>query len=144
VILGLFYDSIGDLAPYALILAGAATSYFLFYGRDRIPEWFRSLRAGSWRVVSGSVETAEVTAFHGRSPSGLSSAEMARVSLGYSYQVDGEFYSGYFFTSFKDEQEAWNFADRWKGKSVVIRYNPAKPDVSVLRMQEQTGVGSPY
>jgi hypothetical protein len=136
---GLLHELIENFATYTLILAGAAATFVLFYGRDRLPEWIRSLRAGSWRTASDSIETADVTTVRGTGPSGLRKVELTKASLGYSHQIDGAFYSGYFSKAFTDEQAAWDFADKWKGRDVMIRYNPARPDVSVLRMEDQLG-----
>lgn len=138
----LLRNLIENFATYTLVLAGAAASFILFYGRDRLPEWLRSLRAGSWRTISASVETADVTVLRGGARRGVNGVELAKVSLGYSYQVDGAFYSGHFFKAFNDEQVAWDFVDTWKDRSVMIRYNPDKPEVSVLRMRDQTGGGT--
>jgi len=52
----------------------------------------------------------------------------------YSYQVHGEFYSGEFVRSFTTKSQADRFADRYKGdQPVLVRVHPRKPEVSVLR-----------
>jgi|GEM_PF-3194259 len=136
-----FHEMIERIATYAALLAGLAAVFAFLFGRDRLPEWIRSLRAESWRTASGSVETTDVAAvrWHGRS--GFGGVELAKASLGYSYQVDGIFHSGYYSKAFIDEQAAWDWAGKWKGRCVMIRYNPEKPEVSVLRMQDQMGGG---
>jgi hypothetical protein len=56
------------------------------------------------------------------------------VRVMYSYQVDGEFYSGELLRSFALPVQAERFSNRYKKDlPVVIRVHPYKPDVSVLR-----------
>ena len=111
----------------------------IFYHR-RLPEWLRSVRAEGWRLIQGSVETGDVTVMRtavDRNLRFFRGPELARASLGYSYQSDGSFYSGHYSKAFVDEQKAWDFVHAWKGQSVMVRYHPAKPDVSVLRLKDQ-------
>ena len=56
------------------------------------------------------------------------------VRVMYSYQVDGEFYSGELVRSFALPVQAERFSNRYKKDlPVIIRVHPHKPDVSVLR-----------
>jgi hypothetical protein len=111
----------------------------IFYYR-RLPEWFRSLHAEGWRLTQGSVETGDVTVMRAAVDGSLRflmGPELARVSLGYSCQFDGAYYSGHYSKAFLDEQKAWDFVHAWKGQAVMVRCHPANPVVSVLRLKDQ-------
>jgi len=51
--------------------------------------------------------------------------------------VSDAYYSGYLSRQFWDEQSAWTFADGFKGRQVMIKYNPGKPQKSILRLGDQ-------
>lgn len=106
--------------------AGAllAASWFMF---KRLPELIRSIRAASWPISEGRIETIDVSTFR----------EQALAELGYSYVVEGERYSGYYSRQFADEQHGWDFADALRGQRVVVRYRDDHPGVSVLRATDQ-------
>jgi hypothetical protein len=53
--------------------------------------------------------------------------------VGYSYQIEGDYYSGYLERQFWDEQRAWSFVDSCRNRSVLIHYKLNNPQVSVLR-----------
>ena len=57
--------------------------------------------------------------------------------IGYSYRANDTYYAEYFTKQFSDEQHAWTFVDSWKNQSVIVRYHPAKPQVSVLCESDQ-------
>jgi hypothetical protein len=57
--------------------------------------------------------------------------------LGYSYQVDGEYYSGYLTRQCNDEQTAWTYVDTWWNRPVVVRYKTSHPETSALREADQ-------
>jgi len=99
----------------------------------RWPEWLRRMRASGWPTVPGIVESGEVSTFRGRSSYTYRAQERATANLGYSYTLDGAYYSGYHTAVFDDEQEAWSYVDSLRGKAVQVSYNPRKPDISVLR-----------
>jgi|ERR1041385_915809 len=97
----------------------------------KIMRWTRDTRAEHWTVITGTVTTADVSAFHGRM------SDLAVGRLGYSYNVNGDYYSGYFTRQFNDEQRAWSFVDARKNSQVLIRYKPNRPGTSVLRQLDQ-------
>jgi hypothetical protein len=53
------------------------------------------------------------------------------VELTYSYFVD-EYRSGTHVHRFKKEEDADNFLSQIKDKRIQVRYDPAKPDESVI------------
>jgi len=99
------------------------------------PEWIRRMRSAGWPTVAATIESGEVSTFRSRGRYLDRGIETATVSLGYSYQLDGNYFSGYHVETFNDEQKAWSYLDALKGKTVQISYNPRKPEISVLRPQ---------
>jgi hypothetical protein len=93
----------------------------------RLPRQIRSIRAASWPVAQGKVETVGINAFAGQS----------LTQIGYSYSVEGVRHSGYFARQFADEQDAWSYAAPLKDQAVVVRYEPVKPEISTLVLHEQ-------
>jgi hypothetical protein len=109
-----------DLAVLAAFLAAFG---FIFYRRRQ-----------------GSVETGDVTAMRTAVEGnvGFLQRELARAILGYSYQVDGNIYAGHYSKAFMDEQKAWDFVHAWKGQTLLVRCHPDRPEVSVVRLKEQS------
>lgn len=110
------------LVSYAGALLVA--SGFLF---KRVPELIRSMRAATWPITQGRIETGDVKTFR----------QQALAELGYSYIALGERYSGYYSRQFADEQHAWDYADALQGQLVVVRYREDDPGVSALRSADQ-------
>jgi len=103
------------------------------------PEWFRRARSTHWPVALGTIEGGEVSTIRGRSGRTYRATETATAKLGYSYQLNGTYYSGYYTATFNDEQTAWSYVDSLKGQAVQVSYNPRSPAVSVLRRQRLLG-----
>jgi len=100
------------------------------------PEWLWRARSAYWPTTLGTIESGEVSTIRGRSGYTYRATETATVKLGYSYRLEGAYYSGYHTETFNDEQQAWSYVDSLKGHQVQVSYNPRKPDVSVLRKQQ--------
>lgn len=96
----------------------------------RIPASIRSLRASSWPIVQGNIESATVSSF----------AEQSLAQLAYSYRVEGELYSGYFTRQFADEQDAWDYVRPLKEQTIFVRYRPANPGISAVRTSDQNSL----
>ncbi len=94
----------------------------------RMPGWVRSVRARSWPMADGRIETINVKEF----------GQQALGELGYSYHVEGNRYSGYFSWQFGDEQQAWDYVSGLKGRPVTVRYLRNNPDISALRNADQS------
>lgn len=97
------------------------------------PEWIRRARSSNWPAVPGTIETGDVRTTRTRSRYLDRGIEDATAQIGYSYHVDGTYYSGYHTETFNDEQKAWSYVDAVKGRTVEIKYNPRNPERSVLR-----------
>jgi hypothetical protein len=104
----------------------AAFASIAFFCREML-RTIRERRAQNWQAASAQIASGTVTAIPGRF------IDYAIANVGYSYSLEGNYYSGYLTRQFWDEQAAWTFADGCREKSVMIQYKPEKPRVSVLR-----------
>ena len=93
-----------DLA-FVLFWITLSAAWFL---SNRLPGWIRSIRAASWPIANGMIETVNLKAF----------GQQALGGLGYSYLVEGSRYSGYFSWQFGDEQQAWDCVTGLQGQPV--------------------------
>ncbi len=108
-----------------LLVAVAVTAIVT---RDQWTEWLRSARSKNWPVVSGTMETGGLSITKNNR-----GRDIVTTSLGYSYNVDGNYYSGYHIEQFNREQDGTPYIDAQKGRAVQISYDPQKPEISVLR-----------
>lgn len=95
-------------------------------------------RSAVWNPVPATIESGNVEVRRTCLTRALI-VEFADAELAYSYEVNGNRYSGYCQHSFFDEQRAWNFVDRWKGRQVMIRCHPGNLAKSHLRTADQPG-----
>ena len=121
------------------ILAGLAVMAFslLAFTFRTVVTSMRDRRAQNWPAAKGSIVSCDVNTYHGRF------SDYAVGVLGYAYEVNGEYYSGYFSRQYNDEQTAWTFVDSRKYLPVVVRYKKSDPQTSVLREEDQ-GVATPH
>jgi hypothetical protein len=63
----------------------------------------------------------------------------AQSRFGYSYTVDGQSPFGFFIVVADDMSSAHELQKRLDGSSVIVRYDPAKPSISVLENKELGG-----
>lgn len=87
-------------------------------------------RAESWpmthaRVERGLVESTD-TGYY--------------AELSYSYQVNGDFFSGFFQKTFRMRRFAEEFVSMTEGQQLFVRYHPEKPEVSVIRDQDNAAL----
>jgi hypothetical protein len=101
----------------------------LLFSIKKWPEWIHRALSRSWPTVSGTIESGEVSTIRGRA-----GRETADATIGYSYTLNGTYYSGYHIETFHDEQAAWSYVDGLKGRSVQVSCNPRRPEISVLRV----------
>ena len=117
------------LRLYAIALAVAVIIAISLCIR-RLPQWMRSVRASSWPIAQGTIESVDVNTVSGQ----------ALGELAYSYVANGERYSGYWFLQFANEQDAWRAIDPLKGQSIFVRYQSGNPSISAVRTAEQSSV----
>ena len=131
-----------------LLLLGIIGS-LAFYG-------FRRLRMRTapsrWTMTEGTVQSdmpyqpassGGAAAFHGAVGSAIASHYWKCV-LQYSYQVAGEFYSGYVMLGevFFSSEAASAAARPWLQKKIFVRYNPNKPYESAFLVADGAPAGS--
>jgi hypothetical protein len=87
-------------------------------------------RAESWPMISARVERAEVE--------GTDTGYYA--DLSYSYQVNGEFFSGFYQKTFHMRRFAEEFVSITRGQHLFVRYHPEKPENSVIRDQDNAAL----
>ena len=99
----------GALVAFVFIVAYVGRRMRLSYSRD-------------WPVVQGTVEGAYLDE---------SGGSRAQLYLAYSYYAGGEYFAGKEPSPFGKPLGEVD-ADSWKGKRVLVRYNPKRPEQSVL------------
>lgn len=57
--------------------------------------------------------------------------------LGYSYSVDGDYYSGFRYLPVSGGDQASRSVQGWKDRRVEVHYSPSNPAQSVLVIEEQ-------
>jgi len=96
--------------------------------------WQRIRRriAESWPSVSAQIERTEI-----RPPGwSINRSRGPLAELKYSYSVTGRYYSGTFAKNFATEEEAHEFLRDLQGKSTFVRYDPDRPERSMLLPQD--------
>ena len=86
----------------------------------------RSLGTASWPTTRGTVETSDVKEVRTRNTHYFFAA------IDYSYEINGEYYSGRFTKNFETESEASEYAETARAEGIVVRFNPAKTDHSCV------------
>lgn len=96
-------------------------------------EWWRRIRSDGWPIVHGRLHASAIYAEQ--------NLWLAEVS--YSYTVNGEYYSGYSKMHFANEDDAEAYANRFlKDMTLFIRHKPHKPEASLIRSDDQMGMGA--
>jgi hypothetical protein len=123
---------LGPILLFGLLGAGA---WFL-YRKIR-----RRKAAFSWPLIEATIQSefasdlanAAVGMAFGVAGS-AASRTLCNAVLQYTYNVAGEFYSGYiiFGGPYNSREDAAAAARPWIGKKVSVRYNPAQPHQSAL------------
>ncbi len=93
-------------------------------------EWWRRRRAEGWPAAQGRIVSTFVRVRSGRRRSAYE-AEIA-----YSFSVDGECNVGRYSETFASDDEAREYVRNLEGKPVAIRYNPERPESSLLLEQD--------
>jgi len=120
-----------NLGLGAIVLVVSVIFFTLIVrGLLQVP-WVGDLRSRGWPTVDGTIVGGNVQKMSGRGdPPYLG-------EISYSYNLDGQYYSGYYQRGFFDEQKGWDFVDGAKDRPVIIRYKASDPEITVLRMRDQ-------
>ncbi len=86
----------------------------------------RLKQARDWPVVEGSVVHVHE----------LRDDNEVKVTLTYTYRVQGKLYAGSQSFVFRKDEDAVRFKDRCRERAVQVHHRPDKPDVSVLVLEE--------
>jgi hypothetical protein len=89
-------------------------------------QWWRVNGWRSWPCVDGEIQTADVREMPSRAGSYFV------VDLGYSYKVDGEYYSGHLEET---KPEPYEYAHAMKDTPVVVHYKPNRPEISKMDLR---------
>ena len=89
---------------------------------------YRRRASESWAATTGTVETAEVK--EDQREGGLRSPSELRIA--HSCRANGDWYSGFDRRRFSHESEAEEVSRALRGQNVMLRYDPRRPEQSVL------------
>jgi hypothetical protein len=107
----------------AVVLGGSLDALSSKITRSR-----RLTKGREWPSCQGHVESSK----------SYSHEDGFTVRIGYSYSVAGEYYSGYFEEAFYSETPADLLTAAFReGQEITIRYNPSKPEKSLLLEGDQ-------
>lgn len=95
--------------------------------------YVRTFLASGWYLAQGIVELGSVEEHEIR----FISYYVARVD--YSYSVNNEYYSGYYKKTFLRERSADAFVAAMKGRTILVRSHPHRPERSAVLKQDQPG-----
>jgi len=116
--------------PFAWVIIAREAAGVALAGGTGVFVWLRKRSARDWPITFGRVESA----------SSFQNETVWLTDIAYSYSVAAEFYSGQFQLRARSEKKAEAQVQRWKGQSIGIRYSPKSPGVSVVRMEDQSGL----
>jgi len=109
------------LGVIAAVLGGIAQMLVSHYKENQ--DWKGS---ELWPVTTAKVEYASAR----KGQEGRRSFPMGE--LAYSYSAAGAYYSGFCRCRFTAEKDAEAFIEAFREKSIPVRYNPGKPEVSLM------------
>lgn len=135
---------IAYMVPLAIV-------YLVVHLGRRAARWYLSARAQSWPATDASVtNTYEIdeneSALSRNGWDGWNDDYFESnvyhpryaIAIQYSYEVDGELYSGTYFLpdTHVSGSRASEAEHAWKDKKFVVRYNPSKPRQSAFLVQD--------
>ena len=88
--------------------------------------WWKTRGWQSWPCTEGTVETTEVNEVSTRGGSHFV------VDLGYSYLVNGEYYSGHLI---QRQEEPYEYARLMKDSKVMVRFHSEQPECCRLEIE---------
>jgi hypothetical protein len=95
--------------------------------------WLRTRQAPSWPSAHGTIDRAVAR------PSVDRNVKPWVGEFTYTYVANGEYYSGFHRIRERSERRAEELIAGWKGRMVVVRYSPARPEISALLKSDQPG-----
>jgi hypothetical protein len=96
-------------------------------------EWWKRRQSKDWQLAQGRIYQSKAT----------HDERFWIAEVSYSYSVNGEYYSGEDKQRFATKRRAEEYARRFPREAVIfVRYNPGKPEVSLMRRDEQVGMGA--
>src|ERR1035438_5882664 len=119
--------------PWSLLSILKDAALLLISAGAAVWAWFRTRHAHSWPSAQGTIMRIRVQS----STDSWIQPWVARLS--YTYIVNGEYYSGFHSIRARSERRAEDKMAGWKGRMVVVRYSPARHDLSTLLKSDQPG-----
>src|SRR5579862_4154977 len=116
--------------PLTWMVLGRDAIAFAIAAGTAIALWLRKRSARYWPMTQGKVEHA----------SSFENSGSWLTDVSYSYRVENDFYSGQFQVESRSEENANSIVARWKDQNVAVRYSVKKPEISVLRTEDQSGL----
>jgi len=92
--------------------------------------WQRKRSSRYWPTAFGRVESV----------SSFENGSGWETDIAYSYNVDGEFYSGEFQLISSSERKAYEKEFNNRERKIMVRYSPRNKGISVVRMEDQAGL----
>jgi Protein of unknown function (DUF3592) len=132
----------------------AAVAYLLVNIARRFHRWYITGPAQSWPAAEASVNSSyqideNQTAFslNAWDPDDNDDKYHARwaVALEYTYHAQAEIYSGVYFLprTYTEGDQASEAAQAWIGRTIVVRYNPSRPQRSLF-LEGDGAPGKPH
>jgi hypothetical protein len=101
----------------------------LAYALRVVIRWPRVVGSSQWLLANATVTAP---------PTSLSGIGCPRVETVYSYRVKGELYTGLHEEPFLSTDSLADYVERFaEGRSIVIRFKPGSPEVSVVCEDDQ-------
>jgi hypothetical protein len=143
-----FVDSI--LGPlFTFLIMAAIVAALAWFGYRR---WRMRYGAAHWTLTeatiqsefAGNASSPGLNAVLGGGLSAAAARNLFHAVLQYSYQVAGEFYSGYFVLGevFSSREDASAAARPWLEKKIFVRYKPERPHESAFLRDDGAPRGS--
>jgi len=109
-----FSGTFHTLLPY--LVGGGAL------GSQPLLQKLRQRRAAAWPSADGAIQSVKVSQRNGRTV----------VTLEYRYYAQSEYRYGKYMRQFRRKQAAEQFAEAVRGRHIQVRYEPNKPQISVV------------
>ena len=96
------------------------------------------LRSRGWQRIPARVVDVTVSEWDSLPNAVNPSGALYKLQVSYSYEVNGEFYSGYYSPPVLDETDIANYRQSYpKGRPIMVRCNRSRPEDSVLVERDQ-------